>query len=479
MRAAEGKTRLAQITLTRFDEYLRGNMQTTSAKTLLYGIWQNAPDNLDITAVVTDSRKVTPGCVFVAIKGERQDGHDFAKNALENGAAVVVASHAIQDVPARQTVIVEDVLDAMIAMGANYRAQFSPLVLGITGSVGKTTTKEFASAVFESFGSTLKTEGNQNNEIGLPNTLFKLTDDTRYAVIEMGMQGQGEIRKLTNAVRPGVAIITRVGLMHIQQLGSIENVLSAKMEIAEGIQPGGALILNGDDELLFAKAAPQGMQVVYAGIDNPECTVLAANIRQKDGGQVFDIIDRQYGRWETFIPALGRHTVQDALLAYTAATRFGLNAQQSAAALAGFVTAGMRQKTEEIRGVTLLEDFYNAGPDSMQAALELLAIWRTNGKRIAMLGDMLELGVVSDKEHRKLGYTANKLGIGLLVCVGTQAALAASEAEKHGTKTKVCNSNAEAAQVLLNEAKRGDVILMKASRGMKFEEILEDFREEK
>ncbi|MDL2293975.1 UDP-N-acetylmuramoyl-tripeptide--D-alanyl-D-alanine ligase [Ruminococcaceae bacterium OttesenSCG-928-D13] len=452
-------------------------MEAVSAKVLLKGLWAGAPAGLTITNVVTDSREVTPGCLFVAIKGERVDGHDFAAGAFENGAALVLASRPVEGLPPDRTVLVPDVLDAMIRMGANYRAQYSPLVLGVTGSVGKTSTKEFCAAIFSAFGETLKTEGNQNNEIGLPKTLFKMNDDTRYAVIEMGMQGPGEIRKLSFAAAPDGAIITRIGMMHLEQMGSLENILRAKLEVSEGIASGGVLILNGDDPLLRGAAVPQGLQVVYAGPENPENEVRAKNVRHEAHGLVFEIVDARYGNTEAFIPAVGRHNVGNALLAYTAATRFGLGAQQAAAALAAYLPAGARQKVETIREVTVIEDFYNAGPDSMAAALDTLGEMATGGRRIAVLGNMLELGAVSEEQHRRLGRLAQKAGVDLLLTVGDLAALAAEEAAKLGLKTLPCASNAEVAALLWEKTRPGDLLLLKASRGMKFEEILELFSE--
>jgi len=450
-------------------------MKPISARALLRGLWPHAPAGLTITAVVTDSREVVPGCLFVAIKGERVDGHDFAAAAFEGGAALVLAQRAIEGVPGDKLVIVPDVLDGMIRMGANYRTAFSPLILAITGSVGKTTPKEFAAAIFSAFGDPLKTEGNQNNEIGLPKTLFRLDETIRYAAIEMGMQGPGEIRKLTKAVRPDAAIITRIGYAHIEQLGSLENVLQAKLEVGEGLRFGSPLILNGDDPRLRKAVPPDGLPIFWAGIDNPENDVRADKIRKEAHGQVFEIVDRQFGRYETFIPALGHHNVGNALLAYTAATRLGLNAEQSAAALAAFQPAGCRLQTEESGGVTLIEDFYNAGPDSMRAALAVLADMEPEGRRVAVLGDMLELGAVSEEAHRALGEQAAKAGVELLVGVGERAMLTAAEAERRGLRVWHTTSNAEAARILQKEVRSGDAVLLKASRGMKFEEILQDF----
>ncbi len=451
-------------------------MQPISAKNLLKGIWASAPAGLAITNVVTDSREVEPGCIFIAIKGERVDGHDFAQQAYENGAALVVVERSVPTLPPDKTIQVPNVLSALIQMGANYRSEYSPILLGITGSVGKTGTKEFCAAIFSAFGETLKTQGNQNNEIGLPKTLFGLSNSTSYAVVEMGMQGQGEIRELTLAARPAGAIITKIGLAHIEQLGSLENVLKAKMEICEGLALGGLLVLCGDDELLRTAQWPQGLQVVFAGLSGQHNEVCATNIRKEAHGQLFDIEDEKFGSHSAFIPALGSHNIANALLAYTAATRLGLNAAQAAAALAAYQPAGTRQKLEEIRDILVVEDFYNAGPDSMRAALETLAEIPTKGRRIAVLGDMLELGVVSEDEHKQLGALAAKAGVQLLITVGPLAQLAAQQAQIRGVQTLECTQNEQAAQLLRSHAKAGDTVLLKASRGMKFEEILQQFR---
>ncbi len=448
-------------------------MQPTTAKALLQGLWSAAPAGVQISSVATDSRKVKPGSLFVAIWGERVNGADYAASALKDGAVFVMAQQYIEDVPADKTIVVPDVLDAMIQMGANYRSAFQPLVLGITGSVGKTTTKEFAAAIFASFGKTVKTEGNQNNEIGLPKTLFALEEDTRYAVLEMGMQGAGEIRKLALAARPDGAIITRIGMAHLEQLKSVENILAAKLEIGEGVASGGPIVMNGDDERLAGVTMPTGMRPVYAGIANEECEVRAVDITREAQGQRFQIVDARFGRLDAAIPALGRHTVQDALLAYAAATRLGLNPQQAAAALADYLPAGNRQRVEKRGGLMLVQDFYNAGPDSMKASLSTFAEMEASGRHIAVLGNMLELGTASEMEHRTLGHVVADSGVDLLITVGELAALAADEAEKRGVSTLRCTGTADAAQLLQKKAKTGDIVLLKASRGMKFEEIVE------
>lgn len=447
-------------------------MISTSAKVLFGNLWPLAPAGLHISLVVTDSRDVKPGCVFVAIRGERVDGHDYAAGALEAGAALVVVQHPVEGVPPDRAVLVPDPLDAMIAMGANYRAGYQPLMLAVTGSIGKTTTKEFCGAVFSSFGETLKTLGNQNTEIGMPNTLFRLDDSIRYAVVEMGMQNLGEIRKLTLAAKPDGAIITRISPAHIETLGSMENILKAKMEVCEGLAFGAPLVLNGDDEMLRGAKIPEGVHAVYVGIDFAEAEVQATEIKREGGGQVFTIVDRQFGSFDAFIPALGRHNVSNALLAYTAATRLGLNAAQSAMALAGFETAEMRQRIREHAGVQFIEDCYNAGPDSMEAALSILAELEPEGSRVAVLGDMLEMGPTGPDAHRALGNVVAEAGVEYLITVGTFSALTGEEAARLGVRTAHFTKNADAAQSLVDNTKEGDAVLLKASRSMKFEEIL-------
>lgn len=449
-------------------------MKPITAKALFKDIWPTAPAGVTVTSVVTDSRAVTPGCVFVAIRGARVDGHDFAKGALDDGAVLIVAGHEIDGVPYDRTILVPDALDAMIQMGANYRAGFSPLIVGVTGSVGKTSTKEFCGAVLSAFGSTLKTQGNQNNEIGLPNTLFRLDDDTRYAVVEMGMQKLGEIAKLSKAAKPDAGIITRIGESHIETVGSIEGVLAAKLEIAEGMPYGAPLILNGDDERLRAATIPGGVRSVFTGIGREDNEVRAIDIRRVENGQSFLIKDAKYGDFTAFIPALGRHNIGNALQAFAAATRLGLNAEGAAAALAGYVPAEMRQNIVEAGGITLVEDYYNANPDSMRAALAILAELEVPGRRIAVLGDMLELGSVSDEAHRLLGQEVAEAGVAELITVGEQTSITAAEAHKHGVQATPRASNEEAARYLAELARPGDAILFKASRGMKFEEIVDD-----
>ena len=330
-------------------------MQAMTANQLLAGVG-TLPENPQITSVATDSRAVQKGSLFVCIAGEKTDGHLYAAAALQDGAAGIVAQHPIANVPSEKIVLVENPLDAMIAIGGNYRAQFAPQLVGITGSVGKTTTKEFCYAVFSAFGKTLKTDGNANNEIGVPRTLLRLEDDIEYGVVEMGMQGLGEIEKLTQAVKPVGAIITCIGVSHLEQLGTRANILKAKMEICDGMAQDAPLVLNGDDDYLPTAQIPSHVKPVFFGIKNLKADVTACEISGGPQGTRFMLQDRVYGCFAVSIPAMGLHNVRNALSAYTLATRLGLDAKKAAAALSNYRTTGHRQNMVVHEGITVIED---------------------------------------------------------------------------------------------------------------------------
>lgn len=454
-------------------------MQPTKASVLCAGLGTLAGDPA-VAAVVTDNRAAGPGSLFVCIKGERADGHDYAAAALAAGAVGILAQHPVEGVPAGQTILVADPLDAMIRMGANYRALFSPVVAGVTGSVGKTTTKEFCYAVFSAFGKTLKTEGNQNNEIGCPNTLLRLDDSIRYAVVEMGMQGRGEIEKLALAARPAGAVITGVGVAHLQQLGTRENILAAKMEICAGLPDGAPLAVNGDNDLLPGAPAPRGIRKVLFALDNPSAAVRGADLHAAPGpdgapGTAFTILDGEAGRYRAFIPAVGRHNVMDALAAWTLATRLGIEPAGAAAALAGFATTGHRQHVAVHGGITVIEDCYNANPDSMAAGLSALAQYRVTGRRIAVLGDMFELGPAEEASHRAVGRLCAECGVDLVLAAGRASRVLVQEARAAGVPARHYDGLPALTTALAAEARPGDAVLVKASHGMGYSRLLSDF----
>ncbi len=447
-------------------------MQTIPANELLAGLTLAEP--VAIHAVVTDSRKVEPGCVFVCFPGERVDGHAFAAGAYQNGAAYIIANHPVDGVPKERTVIVPDSARAMIRMASNYRMLFSPKMIGVTGSVGKTTTKEFCYAVLSAFGPTLKTEGNQNNDIGVPNTLFRLDSETQYAVVEMGMDHLGEIERLTRCVRPSAGIITMIGVSHLENLGTRENILKAKMEICAGLPDGAPLALNADNDLLPTANVPARLHPVWFGIESKSADVRAVDIHSGTTGTTFTLVDKEYGSFAVSIPTAGLHTVYDALAAYAAATRLGLDAARCAAALSRYQTTGMRQNIVEKGGITFIEDCYNASPDSMKAALSVLKAL-PNARKIALLGDMLELGDASESGHRATGEWAADAGVSLLIAYGPNSAAMAEAAKNRGIATVHCQTAAEVLQYLQQSVRPGDAVLAKASHAMKLDEILADF----
>ncbi len=455
-------------------------MEQISAALLLKGI--APPDRTEklaqirLTGVETDSREVRPGNLFVAICGERSDGHLYAAKAIEKGAVLVMGQRPVDQVPGlspQQYIQVPDILDAMIALGGNYRAQYDPCLVGVTGSVGKTTTKEFIAGVLETFGSTVKTQGNQNNEIGMPNTLMRITRETRYAVVEMGMQGLGEIAKLTHAARPAVAVITCIGVSHLEQLGSRSNILKAKMEICEGLPEGGLLVINGDDDLLKSAPVRADIRRVAYGIENGECPVRACGIRQVKGGQCFTVKDTEYGETEVFIPTIGLHNIYNALAAYTLATRLQLQPAAVAAALANYKTVGHRQHLVKADGIMVMEDCYNANPDSMRAALHTLQNMAVPGRKIALLADMLELGTISEQAHREIGVLAAECGADCLLTYGKLTKATDEAARQRGIAfAKHFDTQEQIAEWLHNNLQNGDYLLLKGSHSMALEQLL-------
>ena len=446
-------------------------MQPIPANELLAGLALAEP--VTIQAVVTDSRKVVPGCVFVCFPGERVDGHTFAAGAYQNGAAYIIANHPVEGVPAERTVVVPDSALAMIRMASNYRMLFSPRIIGVTGSVGKTTTKEFCYAVLSVFGNALKTEGNQHHDIGVPNTLFRLAPETEYAVVEMGMDHAGEIERLTRCVRPSAGIITMIGVSHLENLGTRENILKAKMEICAGLPDGAPLVLNADNDLLPTAQVPARLRAVWFGIEK-DADVRAENIVTGAQGTSFTIVDRENGSFPVSIPTAGLHTVYDALSAYAAATRLGLDPARCAAALSNYQTTGMRQHIVEKGGVTVIEDCYNASPDSMKAAISVLKAL-PNARKIALLGDMLELGDASEEGHRHTGEWVAEAGIDVLIAYGPRSGAMAEAAKAQGVTTVHCQNEQEVLQCLRQFVQPGDALLAKASHAMKLEELLQDY----
>ena len=448
-------------------------MEPILANRLLAGLAPEgffAPD-VQVNLVTTDSREVCPGCIFVAFPGEKFDGHDFAAAALEKGALAVVLNHPVEAVPAEKTILCPDSYQAMMTLGANYRNAYHPKVVGVTGSVGKTTTKQMCYAALAGCGKTIKTEGNQNNELGLPRTLFRIGADTEYAVVEMGMNHAGEIRRLARCARPDVGLITCIGTSHIGNLGSQENICKAKLEICDGLPENAPLVLNFDDPFLRAAQLPGHVKPVWFSLCSGEADVFASHISQQGAQTSFLLEDQENGSFMVRIPAIGRHNVANALAAYCAATRLGADPRTAAAGLEDFEQTGMRQHMVEHGGVTVIEDCYNANPDSMAAALAMFREYPCQ-RRYALLGDMLELGDTSRASHEQLGALAAACGLDGLVTYGSEAKRTAVVAAAKGVQTVHAATDAEAAETLAKWVRPGDAVLVKASRGMALEKAL-------
>ncbi len=428
-----------------------------------------------IKRVSIDSRDVDENTLFFAIKGERFDGHDFVKDVAEKGVGAVVCHKKVEC--SAPVIYVDDTKQALLDFASYYKSTFPDLLLiALTGSVGKTTTKEMVACVMAQKGETLKTEGNFNNEIGMPRTLFRLEETTKNAVIEMGMDGFGQISVLTNCAKPDCAIITNIGVSHIEILGSRDGILQAKLEILEGLKKGSPVFLNGDNDKL-STVKLQDYKVIFFGIDNKNCDVLAEDIKEIGLSTEFVAIKGEV-RQKITIPTVGIHNVYDALTAFAVGLEYGISPKNIAKGLQNYTPSGMRQRIKEVNGVTFIEDCYNASPDSQKAGLNSLCKI-AKGRKIAVLGDMLELGSYSETAHRTVGEYAAECGVDILYAVGEESKYMADSAVKAGLQNvHSFTDKTELTNVLLNELRDGDTILFKASRGMKLEEVFEKIYEQ-
>lgn len=434
--------------------------------------------NIEITGISTDTRSIRPGELFIALQGDSFDGHIFVRQALEKGAGAVMTHKQMG--PGVPAVFVDDTMEALGALARGYRAAHSCRVIGITGSVGKTTTKEMIADILATTYRTCRTKGNHNNNVGLPLSILSIEDDCEEAVMEMGMNHFREMSYLTSIARPNVALINNIGTMHIEHLGSREGILSAKMEILEGLMPGGTVIFNGDEPLLWNQRGQLAEKPVYFGIENPACDIVATNINQADGGMYFRVIGIGQ-EFDVFVPAEGMHIVYDALAAVTVGLMEHVRPERIQSALSRFQNTGSRQSIYERGGYTIIEDCYNAGPESMRAALDVLAEHAGTGRRIAVLGDMLELGTCSIAEHYRLGRLAAEKA-DLVYAYGPHSDRVVIGAVTGGISNKSTarfDTHEEMAAMLRRVAKPGDTLLFKGSRGMKMEKVLELFLEGK
>ena len=418
--------------------------------------------------VCTDTRKIRPGSLFVCLRGERFDGHTFAPQAAQLGAAALLVDHPVDaDVP---QLVVTDTGKALLQLAGWYRRRFRLPVVGLTGSVGKTTTKEFIALVLGAKYNTLKTQGNLNNEIGVPQMLFRLEDSHTAAVIEMGMNHFGEISRLTRAVAPTVGLITNIGVSHIENLGSRAGILQAKLEILEGMAPDAPLIVNADNDMLRTVKLGDRPLLTFA-IDDQSADFTATDITEQGSTTAFMVHHSTFTRSVT-IPTVGIHNVYNALAAMAVGYATGVDPAAAAAALANYVPAGMRQNLVQVGGVQVIEDCYNASPDSMRAALQTLGKLPVH-RRYAVLGAMLELGDYAKEAHTQVGKMAAENGIDGVLAYGADAAYIVEAAKQAGLENARLFDTKEAlAQALAQQVQSGDGVLFKGSRGMHLEDVM-------
>lgn len=436
-------------------------------------IFEGVDKNLIVTGVTTDSRKIGEGHLFVALKGENFNGEDFVEESLKKGAVAALVSKNFSRAVDGVIIKVDDTLAAYQKIAGYWRDRFNIPIIAITGSTGKTTTKDLTAAVLSEVGKVLKTSANYNNEIGVPMTLLELDESHKAAVIEIGMRGLGQIAALAKIVKPTIAIVTNVNETHMELLGSIENIAKAKGELVQAIEPGGTVILNVDNPYVadMIKLVKPGVKIITHGIEK-DADLKADNVVTGEASTDFDM--HFNGKVFHFdLPIIGRHNVSNALAAIAAGMTAGLLYPKSQRGLSSFATTKMRFEVIRRDNITIVNDAYNASPASMRAAIKTSAdIYDT--RKIAVLGDMFELGDIAEKAHRDIGAYVAKKGFEILITVGELAKFIAAGARDAGMENVfVTDTHEEAAKTLRGFLKANDVILFKASHGMHLEKVIE------
>lgn len=437
---------------------------------------RNYERRIPMSSMFSDTRDIITGGIFVAIKGDRFDGHDFARQAIDKGAVMAITERTIADVP---SVVVKSTRKALLDMARHFRMKFDLTVVGITGSVGKTTTKDMIALALSCKHSVYKTIGNHNNEIGLPFTVFKLNRSCSAAVLEMGMSDFGEIERLSRASHPNICVITNIGYAHIETLGSQEGILDAKLEIIKGADRNAPLIVNGDDKLLArVKEEYDGYRkVITYGIDSENVDYRATEICVFTDRIYFNVRHDDEITCDVSLYCLGRHNIYNALAAICTAVSAGCDPVAAAEMLSCFQPDSLRQHIHKRGEQVVIADCYNASPDSVKAAIDVLCEMKPQGggRRVAVLGDMLELGERSEELHREIGEYVVKKGIDLMVCYGSKAKYIAERADELGMHAGQSEDSKTVLNFMKYKFKPNDIVLFKASRGMHLEELIEEF----
>ena len=430
-----------------------------------------------ITDIQYDSRQVKDGTLFVPIKGARVDAHRFIEECLAKGASATLTENNVPANAVKPYIRVEDTLEALQALAAYYRSQCKLTVVGVTGSVGKTSTKEMIAAALSKGLDVMKTQGNKNSQIGLPMTMFDIAAHNDTAVIEMGMSEFGEMDRLADIARPDFAVMTNIGVAHIENLGTQQNIRSEKFKITKHFGENSVLFLNGDDVLLKELHGKQSFPTVTFGLSTDNDYY--AKDMETVGFQTNFVCCCKDGAFALTIPALGEHSVKNALAAFAVGKHLGLNAQTIQEGLLTYKNAPMRQQIYQLHGMTLIDDSYNSSPEAAKVSLDVMKSI-AKGKSVAVLADMLELGEQSAKEHYRVGEHLAKIGIDILLTVGEFSENTAAGAKENGCGNVHSFDSNEKAYAYLKTITEPDMtILVKGSRGMHTDEIvkkiLDDF----
>lgn len=427
--------------------------------------------NTEVSAITTDSRKAEAGGLFAAIRGERADGHDFIPSVFEKGALCVISERELPDVQGNY-ILVSSTLEALKAIAEEYLETLGVPVVGVTGSVGKTSTKEMIAAVLSQKYRVLKTAGNFNNELGLPLTVFRLREDDEIAVLEMGISDFGEMHRLAKIAKPDTCVITNIGQCHLEFLGDRDGVFRAKTEIFDFLRPDGHIILNGDDDKLASVGEVKGVRPVFFGTGR-ENAVYADRIEKKGLEGISCRIHTEQGSFTAMIPAPGIHMVHNALAGTAVGLQYGLSLEQIRAGIESLRPVSGRFHIIHTEQYTIIDDCYNANPISMKASLEVLS--DAPGRKVAILGDMGELGLDEERLHYGVGQAAAELDIDCCLCAGPLCGKLAEGIADGNQKIEAVHF--ENLQELLGRlsqfVRKGDTILVKASHFMHFEKVVE------
>ena len=435
-----------------------------------FGVIRSA-SNREAKGIVLDSRRVEPGFVFVATVGEKVDGHRFIPEVFEKGAIGVICEKEPEELPG-PCIVVKDSFAALRAVAEFYRQQMPVPIVGITGSVGKTSTKEFIAAVLSQKYKVHKTQGNFNNEVGVPLTLLAMPEDTEAAVVEMGINHFGEMHRLSEMVKPDLCVMTNIGQCHLEFLGSRDGILKAKSEIFDFMNPDGCVCVNGDDDKLVTVENVHGKRPVRFGFSK-ENDIYADEIESRGLFGSTAVIHAGSMHFPVSVPLPGAHMVMNALAATAVGLQLGLTAEQIAAGIASVQAVSGRSRVIQAGGLVLIDDCYNANPVSVQAAIDLLGL--AFGRKVAVLGDMFELGEKEKELHAQVGTYAAEHGVDCLICAGSLSESMYSAAKEAGLKEVYHLKDRDALLAALGGIlKPGDSVLIKASHGMGYEKIVQE-----